>query len=176
MDIIKLLELMKERKSVRAFDSERDIPPLVLIKILEAARLAPSAGNVQTWHFFIVKDEEKKKKIAQSAYNQDFIYQAQVVVVVAIDKERALSIYGKRGIELYSIQDTAASIEHMLLAARAQGVGSCWIGAFNEKDLEQTLCINQKKYRTVAIIPLGFPVEDPPGKGRLSLKEIVTEL
>jgi nitroreductase len=176
MDIKSLLELMRERKSTRNFDSDRHIPHIKEQLILEAARLAPSAGNCQTWHFFIVKDLHKKQQIAKAAFGQDFIVQAPLVIVVAINKKRATNGYGKRGIELYAIQDTAAAIEHMLLAARAQDISSCWIGAFSEEALYDAAGIDSENYRPIAIIPFGYSSDNPPDRGRQSLKQIVTEL
>ncbi|MBN1699071.1 MAG: nitroreductase family protein [Spirochaetales bacterium] len=176
MDIRSLLELMRERKSTRNFEADRHIPHVKEQLILEAARLAPSAGNNQTWHFFIVKDLQKKQKIAEAAFGQHFIVQAPLVVIAAINKKRATNGYGKRGIELYAIQDTAAAIEHMLLAARAQGIGSCWIGAFSEDALYEAVGIEREHYRPVAIIPFGYSLDDPPNRGRHPLKQIVTEL
>jgi nitroreductase len=176
MDIRSLLELMRERKSTRNFEPDRHIPHIKEQFILEAARLAPSAGNCQTWHFFIVKDTQKKQKIAQVAFGQNFIVQAPLVIIVTINKKRATNGYGKRGLELYAIQDTAAAIEHMLLAARAQDIRSCWVGAFSEEALYDAVGIDKKNYRPVAIIPFGYSSDNPPDRGRQSLKQIVTEL
>jgi nitroreductase len=175
MDIQSLLSLMRERKSIRSFDPRREIAPSDVNLILEAARLAPSAGNLQTWYFFLIRDCEKKRMIVDAAYGQSFIAQAPLVVVVAIDKNRAKE-YGDRGLHLYGIQDTAAAIEHILLAARALGIGSCWIGAYSEEKLEQVLHINRKQYRTVAIIPLGYSEEYPRNRGRITISDIITEL
>lgn len=176
MDIQSLLSLMRQRKSIRSFDRQKEIAPSDVKLILEAGRLAPSAGNMQTWHFFLIKDRDKKRMIAEAAFGQSFIAQAPLVIVVAIDKIQAARGYGSRGLHLYGIQDTAAAIEHMLLAARALGIGSCWIGAFSEEELEYVLHIDRKQYRTVAIIPLGHSKEHPRDRGRNSLSDIITEL
>jgi nitroreductase len=176
MDIQALLSLMRERKSIRTYDPGKEISSSDEKLILEAGRLAPSAGNMQTWHFFLVRDNIKKRMIADAAFRQSFITEAPLVIVVAIDKIQATKAYGSRGLHLYGIQDTAAAIEHMLLAARALGIGSCWIGAYNEEELEQVLHIDRKRYRTVAIIPLGYSKERPGNRGRKSLSDIITEL
>lgn len=176
MDIQSLLSLMRQRKSIRSYIPHKEISPSDVKLILEAGRLAPSAGNMQTWHFFLIKDRIKKRLAAQAAYGQSFIAQAPLVIVVAIDKIRAERGYGSRGLHLYGIQDTAAAIEHILLAARALGIGSCWIGAFAEEELKHALGIDRKQYRTVAIIPLGYSQEHPPGRGRESISDIITEL
>jgi nitroreductase len=176
MDIQSLLSLMRQRRSIRSFDPKKEITPSDVTLVLEAGRLAPSAGNVQTWHFFLTRDNGKKRKIAQAAYGQSFIARAPLVIIVAVDKVRAERGYGSRGLHLYGIQDTAAAIEHMLLAARALGIGSCWIGAFSEEELEKALEIDRERYRTIAIIPLGYSDEQPQERGRNSLSDIITEL
>lgn len=176
MDIQLLLSLMRERKSIRSFLQNKPIPEQAIQQILEAGRLAPSAGNIQTWHFFLIRDNIKKRAIAEAAFGQSFIAQAPLVIVAGIDKKLASLGYGSRGLHLYSIQDTAAAIEHMLLAARALGIGSCWIGAFSEDALENALKIDNRQYRTVAIIPLGYSDEPQKKRGRRSVKSIVTEL
>ncbi|MBN2532153.1 MAG: nitroreductase family protein [Spirochaetales bacterium] len=176
MEIESLLLLMQQRKSIRSFNPDKEIASSDVKLILEAGRLAPSAGNMQTWHFFLIKDREKKRMIADAAYGQSFISDAPLVIVVAIDKIRATRGYGNRGLYLYGIQDTAAAIEHILLAARALKIGSCWVGAFNEEKLENVLYIDRDHYRTVAIIPLGYSEEHPRNRGRNSLADIITEL
>ena len=176
MDIKALLSLMRKRKSIRSFMRNKKISSSDVQLILEAGRTAPSAGNMQTWHFFIIRDEHKKKAIVSAAYGQSFIAQAPLVIVTAIDKRQAMRRYGSRGVTLYGIQDTAAANEHILLAARALGIGSCWIGAFSEEELEKALDIDRDQYRTVAIIPIGYSDETPPDRGRMSIDSIVTEL
>ena len=176
MEIAEFINILKKRKSIRRFKFEIEISRDKERALLEAGRLAPSAGNMQTWHFFVVRGKALKQKIAKVAFDQSFITQAPLVVIVAIDKIRARRGYGKRGLELYGIQDTAAAIQNMLLAARVMGIGSCWVGAFSEYDLEHALVIDRKRFRTVAIIPFGYPAEDPPARGRMSLKKVVTYL
>jgi nitroreductase len=176
VNIQALLTLMRKRKSIRTFDPGKTISSSDLNLIFEAGRTAPSAGNMQTWHFFLIRDADKKEAIVRAAYGQSFIATAPLVIVSAIDKVQARRRYGTRGVQLYGIQDTSAAIEHILLAARALGIGSCWIGAFSEEDLEQALGIDRERYRTVAIIPMGYSKEEPGDKGRMSIDTIVTEL
>jgi nitroreductase len=176
MDIQSLLSLMRQRKSIRSYDPGKDISPSELHLILEAGRLAPSARNMQSWHFFVIRDYTMKKMIAEAAYGQSFISDAPVVIVVAMDKVRVKEYYGVRGVTLYGIQETAAAVEHILLAARALGIGSCWVGAYSEEKLESILKIDGRRFRTTAIIPLGYSNETPPERGRDSLADIITEL
>jgi nitroreductase len=176
MKIDEFLTLVKLRKSIRKYDQKKQIPAQAEKLLLEAARLAPSAGNQQTWHFFIVKDDSLKAGIARAAYGQNFIKEAPLVVVVAVDKERAYKGYARRGLDLYSLQDTAAAIENMLLDATALGLGSCWVGAFSEHELELCLEIDSRRYRPVAIIPFGYATEEPAARGRMPLNGVVTYL
>ncbi|NLO89337.1 MAG: nitroreductase family protein [Clostridia bacterium] len=153
-----VFEVIKERKSIRAFKSQ-DIPDTTVTRLLEAASRAPSAGNLQPWKFYVVKIREIKEKLAGAAYNQRFIIQAPVVIVVCALPEESALRYGERGRSLYCIQDTAAAVQNLLLSAWALGIGSCWVGAFDEGAATSALELS-KRERPVAIIPLGYPAEE----------------
>jgi len=153
-----VFEAIKERKSIRAFKSQ-DIPDATVTRLLEAACHAPSAGNLQPWKFYVVKSREIKEKLAEAAFNQRFLTQAPVVIVVCALPEESAVRYGERGKNLYCIQDTAAAVQNLLLSAWALGIGSCWVGAFDEQKTASVLGLS-KKERPVAIIPLGYPADD----------------
>jgi len=165
------LDCIRTRTSVREFSRE-DIPDHFLKELLEAATQAPSAGNTQEWVFIAVREEEQKKHIAEAAFGQEFILHAPVVVVVCADLERIQVAYGERGVSLYAYQDTAAAIQTMLLAAWEKGIGSCWVGAFNETRLKGALVI-PTNIKPVAIIPLGYPADKPAKPERRPLQEII---
>lgn len=164
-------EAVERRCSIREFDVIEDVPQEVVEKILKAAIRAPSAGNVQPWFFFIVRNMEIKKALAKAAWEQQFIIQAPVAIVVCTDLDRALASYGRRGENLYCIQDTAAAVEHILLGATAQGLGSCWVGAFNEDEVTKSLKL-PPRLRPVAIIPIGRAAEPLSHRQRRSLSEV----
>ncbi len=166
-----VFEAIRGRRSVRAFKSER-VSDEELEKILEAGRLAPSAGNVQPSEFIVVREVETKKNLAWAALGQDFITEAPIVIVICADLQKATSTYGKRGETLYCLQDTAAATQNMLLAAYSLGLGACWVGAFKEQAVSQTINI-PKRFRPVAIIPIGYSAEKPLSRSKRSLKEIV---
>jgi len=168
---VDIFEVFKARRSIRSFTKE-DVSEEDLMKILEAARWAPSAGNIQPWEFVVIRRPEIKREIARAALNQTFIEEAPVVIVVCADGNRSGWVYGSRGVNLYCIQDTAAAIENMLLAACALGLGACWVGAFNEERVREILRI-PRGMRPVAIIPLGHPAERPSPPHKRPLKEIV---
>ncbi len=167
---MELDEAISKRRSVRQFLS-REVPDSLLDQLLEAAVLAPSEGNVQAWQFYVVKNEKIKRRLAEAAYGQMFVAEAPVTIVVCIDSE-ATAPYGRRGKELYSIQSTAAAVENMLLKAVSVGLGCCWVGAFNEKEVAEILEV-KTTVRPVIMIPVGYPAENPPPRGRKPLKDLI---
>jgi len=166
-----VFEAIKERRSVRDYTdkkvSEKDVEQLI-----EAARWAPSAGNTQPWEFVIVKDAEMKRKLSDAALNQTFIQKAPVIIVVCADENRSSKRYGKRGEKLYSIQDTAAATENIILAAQELGLATCWVGAFQEKEVAKALKA-PKNVKPVAIITVGYPAGKQAATQRMPVKEIV---
>ncbi|MBS7654575.1 nitroreductase family protein [Candidatus Bathyarchaeota archaeon] len=169
--ILDIFNLFKSRRSIRSFTSE-DITNEDLEKILEAARWAPSAGNIQPWEFIIIRKPETKREIAKAALNQTFIEEAPVVIVVCANEARSSWTYGSRGANLYCIQDTAAAIENILLATCALDLGACWVGAFYEDEVRRILKI-PRGLRPVAIIPMGHPAEKPSPPHKRALREMV---
>lgn len=165
-----VFEAIRGRRSVRAFTGE-NVPEEVVAALLDAARMAPSAGNVQPWELIVVRDRDRKEGLVRAALDQSFIGEAPVVVVVCADLEKASWAYGQRGRTLYCLQDTAAAIENLLLAAHSLGLGACWVGAFDEELTRRTLAI-PARYRPVALVPVGHPAEKPRARSRRSLKEI----
>lgn len=135
------------------------------------ATMAPSAGNTQEWNFIVVKDEEIKKKLAKAALDQDFIAEAPVVIVVCADLEKISLRYGKRGELLYSIQDTALAIQNILLSAHALGLGSCFVGAFDEERVKSILELPDN-LRPLAILPIGYPAEQPEKPRRINFENL----
>jgi nitroreductase len=153
-----LFDAIGGRRSVRQFRPDAPVPEGAVRKILEAGIMAPSAGNVQAWRFIVVRDEALKARLATEAGHQLFIKQAPVAIVVLADLARTEAKYGERGRGTYALQETAAAIENMLLAAHAQGLGSCWIGAFDEAAAARILGLGGG-LRPVAILPIGVPAE-----------------
>ena len=157
-----VFDCMRDNQSIRSFKSE-PVPEPTLSRILEAACWAPSAGNLQPWYFYVVKNDDVKKAIAQACFDQEQVNAAPVIVVVMADPAQANDKYGERGAQLYCLQDTAAAIENMLLAAEGLGIGSCWVGAFDEPKVQQ-LVEAPPRLRAVAIVCLGYSEEanNPP--------------
>jgi nitroreductase len=161
---------IKGRTSVRRFrgDAIRDV---VLDRILEAAIHAPSSGNCQDWEFVVVRKAENRARLAEASLGQDMIKEAPVAVVVCSNL-RKIARYGTRGETLYSIQNTAAATQNMMLAAWNEGIGSCWVGAFDEGKVRQALVLPEH-VRPLAIVPMGYPDGKPEKPARWPLKESV---
>ena len=166
-----VFEAIKRRRSIRAFKNI-DLPEETVEKLIDAARWAPSAGNIQPWEFIIERNSETKRKLSEAALNQTFIEEAPVVIVVCADYKRSGAGYGNRGATLYCIQDTAAAIQNIHLAATALGLGTCWVGAFREELVKKLLKIPDG-IRPVALIPVGYPAEQPSPRPRRPLSEII---
>lgn len=162
---------MKDSHSIRHFKSE-PIPESVLTRILEAACWAPSAGNLQPWYFYVVKNSQLKDKIFEVSFEQEQIRQAPVLIVILSDPARSNERYHERGAQLYCLQDTAAAAQNMLLAAEALDLGACWIGAFEEVKV-QTLLEAPPRLRAVAMLAIGYSDEKSrQTKERLSIAEV----
>ena len=168
---MELSEAIKNRRSIRAFKPQ-DIPAATVEKLIDAARHAPSAGNTQPWEFVIARKTETKKKLARVAFNQAFVEEAPVVIVVCADENRSSMRYGKRGETLYCIQDTAAATQNILLTAYSLGLGACWVGAFNENEAKKALK-TPKGTRPLAMIPVGYPNRTPSERCRRTVNQIV---
>ncbi len=163
-------EAINKRSSVRDFTRE-NIPDDVIERILDAACRAPTAGNLQPWRFFVIRDLDLKKALSAAAYGQDFVAKAPVVIVVCADLDSSAQGYGSRGENLYAIQDTAAAVENMLLAIVAEGYGACWVGAFNERALSDVLRL-PRRIRPLALVPVGKPAYSPRRTGRIPFKKL----
>ncbi|MCD6547004.1 MAG: nitroreductase family protein [Nanoarchaeota archaeon] len=155
---MEFFDVLKNRHSIRSF-KQKEIEEDKLKKIIEAAISAPSAGNLQSYDIVVVKNPFNKERIAQASLNQDFIAEAPVVLIFLANKKRA-SKYGKRGKELYCVQDATIAAAYSQLAAVDLGLSSVWIGAFDEEKIRKI--IKAPDYAIpVAILPIGYPAEEP---------------
>jgi nitroreductase len=158
---------ISQRKSIRAYN-DRKIDEDTLRRVLEAGRIAPSAGNRQDWKFIVVTDGETRKKLAMAARGQMFLIQAPVVIAgCAIAPEYVMMCGQSAG-----IIDVSIAFSFMMLQATELGLGTCWLGAFDEGEVKKILGVPDHA-RVVAMTPLGYPGEMPAGRGRKSLEEIV---
>lgn len=168
--IMETMDAIRGRRCVRAYKA-REIPEEILYNVLEAAQWAPSSGNLQTTRLIVVTDKTKKAIIARAALGQTFIAQAPVVLIVCSETSIVKRNYGERGEKLYSIQNTAAAIQNIMLAAYNQGLATNWVGAFTEANLRKEFEI-PAKVDIHAIIPIGYPAEWPRPPARIPLADI----
>ena len=171
---MEFFEVVENRHSVRSF-KDREIEKEKIQKLLEVANSAPSAGDLQTYQIFLVRDKNTKEKLAQAAYGQDFIAQASINLVFCIDPLRSGRRYGKRGESLYSIQDATISCAFVHLACVDLGLGSVMVGAFDEGEVSLILNI-PPTLRPIIILPIGYPDEKPKKTPRRKLDELVYEV
>ena len=149
-----VLEAIKGRRSIRKFTAQ-PVSRALLEELADAARWAPSAGNIQPWRFVVVTAADVRRALAAAAYGQEFVAQAPAVVTVVAAPPPG-DHYGPRGPELYCLQDTAAATQNLLLAAYARGLGTCWVGAFDEGAVARVLALPPGE-RPVALVPVGYP-------------------
>lgn len=165
-----ILEIIKGRRSVRDF-KKKEIPEKAIDALIEAIRWAPSAGNLQSRKFYFIFNEDIKNRLAAAALHQNFIAEAPLTIVACVDHNIAFR-YGERGVNLYCIEDAAASIENVLLTAYEHGLGSVWVGAFREDEVKEVLKL-PRNLRPIAIIPIGYPARIPKPPPRVSKDEAV---
>lgn len=168
---MEVIEAARHRRSVRRFFT-KDIPEKFLPLLEESLLCAPSAGNLQSRHFHFVFRDDVKRRLAEAAFGQDFLLEAPLDVVCCAD----LNIrrhYGERGLSLYCLQDVAASVQNLMLVATSLGLGTVWVGAFDERKVSGTLKL-PAYLRPVAIVPVGFPAENPSPPQRMKREEAIT--
>jgi len=160
-------EAIQQRHSVRRYQ-DKPVEPEKLEQLLEAARLAPSAGNRQEWRFVVVTDADMRQKLITAANGQSFVGQAPVVIVAcAVDNEHVMPCG-----QLSSPIDVAIALEHIALQAAEEGLGTCWVGAFDEAAVKELLGIPEA-VRVIELMPLGYPATTAGPKSRLDRDEIV---
>ena len=168
-------QTIHQRRSIRKYTSD-PIPDDHIIQMLEAARLAPSAGNYQPWKFVVVRDPKTIQQLARAARKQNFLKKAAAIIVAFADANVYLPPPPREpGLLMippcFEI-DVMIAIEHLILAATALGYGSCWVGAFNETDVKKVLSIPERM-KIVALVSLGVAAENPTPPSRKPLSEIV---
>jgi len=163
-----VFEAIKTRRSIRRYKEDL-IDEETLRKVLEAARLAPSAANRQPWRFIVVTDPIVKRSL-RKAYDKEWFTSAPVIVVACAVPEEA---WVRRDGEEYWKVDVSIAMQNLVLAAWDEGLGTCWIGAFDENEAKQALGV-PPNVRIVAMTPLGYPAETKgPVSNRKPLSEIV---
>ena len=162
-----VFEAIRTRRSIRKY-KDKQVPWDNVITILQAGKYAPSAGNLQNWKFIVVKSDAKRKAITKACLQQEWMEQAPVFIVVVSEPKKAERFYGTRGARLYTLQGCAASIENMLLTAHSLGLGSCWVGAFDEHEIWTILGLPEES-SVQGVVTIGYADEVPqaPPKYRI---------
>lgn len=164
-------DCIRTRRSIRSYQN-KTLEFDKVTKVLEAGSKAPSAGNLQAYRFILVTDRDKIDALPEICSDQYWIAEAQAVIVVCEDIERIEAHYGLRGQRLYAIQDCAAAVQNMLLAAHDLEMGACWIGSF-EEDFVADLFGVPASARVQAIVTLGYPAQEPDPKSEETIDTLV---
>jgi nitroreductase len=164
---MEILETIRKRRSIRTYQ-DKIVEPEKLNRVLEAARLAPSASNRQEWRFVVVQDINTREQLMKAASNQRFVAQAPVVIAACADTDMHVMRCGQL---CYTI-DVAIAIDHMTLQAVEEGLGTCWVGAFDQAEVKRILNIPER-IQIVSMLTLGYPAITPTPSRRKKLEEIV---
>jgi nitroreductase len=140
-----VFEAVKKRHSARAYEST-PVPDEKLDRILEAARLAPSAGSIQPWHFIVVTDRGKREALAKGGRYARFLAESPVTIVGCGDQKASAN---------WHAVDVAIAMQNMVLTATAEGLGTCWVGSFSEERVKSLLKIPER-FRVVALLAIGY--------------------
>ncbi|GAB6138576.1 nitroreductase family protein [Halanaerobaculum tunisiense] len=168
-----IVSTIRDRVSIRDY-SQQMISDEIIQELLESAHFAPSAGNLQPWEFYVVKNKEKIQELVAATNDQEWMADAPVVITVCARPAVSANKYGDRGSGLYVIQDTAAAIENILLTAEEYDLGSCWVGAFDDNRVKDILGIKQQLW-PVALVTIGYPQERvTDATSRRSLDDVTT--
>ena len=166
---MEVYEAIDRRRSVRAYD-HRPVPDEVLMRVLETGRIAPSASNIQPWHFIVVRSPERRKELSDGKWAK-FLTETPVVIVGCGNKEASPE---------WHMVDVTIAMQQMVIAATAEGLGTCWIGSFYEDRIRSTLRIPDK-YKVVAMLAVGYPKERhdpsisvPKFRSRKKMEEVLS--
>lgn len=163
---MELSDTIQQRYSCRAYQ-DKPIDKNTLTQILESARLAPSAKNIQDWRFVVVTDSTTKQQLAKAAAEQMFIADASAIIVACSSSEHVM----RCGHRIGPI-DVAIALEHIALSATSMGLASCWIGAFYPDQVRKVIAIPED-IQIIELMPIGYPADQPRAKKREPLENIV---
>ena len=159
-----LIDIIMSRRSIRKYEP-KEISQNALEKILEAGRSAPSANNGQPWRFIVLSDPEIKEKLSHGQWNT-FIKNSAVTIV-------GCAFEGSEYARKWSTIDTTIAMQNMIIAAWSLGIGSCWVGDFDEAEVRKLLAV-PKDWKIISLLSLGYPDEAPETTSRKQLTEIMS--
>jgi nitroreductase len=168
---MEFVDCINRRRSIRAF-APQQVEADKIQRILEAVNQAPSAGNLQAYEVYVVNREAEKASLAKAASGQDFVASAPLVLAFCTHPKRSQGKYGQRGEQLYAVQDATIACTYAMLAATDLGLGSVWIGAFNEDKVRQVIRAPEDQ-RPLALLPIGYPAEEPDPSSRRAPDDLI---
>jgi nitroreductase len=160
-------EVLRTRRSIRKY-KPAPVEPEKIDRMLEAVRLAPSAKNIQPWHFIVVKDEMTRRSLGE-AYPREWFWEAPVIICVCGEPAKA---WVRRDGKNYLDVDAAIAFEHLILAAAAEGLATCWIGAFDAAAVKRVLGLPEG-IEPIAMTPLGYADTEPRPLERRTIADFV---
>ncbi|MAG91378.1 hypothetical protein CMO83_01755 [Candidatus Woesearchaeota archaeon] len=163
-----VFDCIRTRRSIRKY-KDKPVPWDNIVEIMQAGKYAPFAGNIMNCKFIVVKDEAKRRSIAECCAQQYWMQDAPVHIVVVGEPQKADRYYGTRGVRLYTIQGIAAAVENMLLTAHSLGLGACWVGAFDEDEIRRN-CNLPEDVNVQAIVTIGYADEYPEMPPKLRIE------
>ncbi len=169
---MELDDVLAKRRSIRKYMNipvEKD----KWTAVIESAQFSASCGNLQDWKIIIVRKAENRKKLAQICHNQMWMAQAGIQIIVCADMTKAKYYYGKRGVELFAVQDCAVLMQNMILKATDLGLSTCWVGSFDDMRLRNFFSI-PPSFAPQAVLVLGYGDEDVPAPPRSELVDITS--
>lgn len=171
MDFFKIIN---ERKSMRKF-ADQAVEDGKIMQILESANRAPSAGNLQAYEIFVVRKLEHRQALVQAALDQGFLAEAPIVLIFCANPKRSEVKYEQRGASLYCIQDATIACAYSQLAAKALGLDTVWVGAFDEKAVSEIAHL-PPDLRPIIMLPIGYAGRVPSPRPRRELTDLVHEV
>ncbi|MDG4594966.1 MAG: nitroreductase family protein [Candidatus Contendobacter sp.] len=166
-------ETVRHRHSIRKYQPDMLVETEKLHAILEMACAAPSAGDLQSYRILVVRDLAERQALVHAAHHQTFIAEAPVCLAFCADPARSATAFGERGASLYAVQDATIAAAYAQLAIVAAGMGSTWVGYFDEDRVRAVLGL-EPGLIPIALMSLGYPAELPAPSSRRRLSEVVT--
>ncbi|MBI4438437.1 nitroreductase family protein [Candidatus Woesearchaeota archaeon] len=153
-----VLEAIRLRRSIRRY-SDLPVEWDKIGTVVDAGRVAPSAGNIQSWRFIVVESHPKRKALAEACLRQYWMEEAPVHILIVMLLKKVREFYGKRA-DFYAVQESAMAAQNMLLAAQVVGLGSCFVSAFDDEKVSEIFSL-PADVRPMGIVTLGYPNESP---------------
>jgi nitroreductase len=170
---MEFFKTVEDRRSMRKY-AGTPVEEEKLQKIFETANKAPSGGNLQGYEIYVVRNLKQRQALVKAAWDQEFLSEAPVVLIFCSNPDRSSVKYGDRGASLYSIQDATIACAYSQLAAKALGLDSVWVGAFDEKAVSEILHL-PANLRPIIILPIGYAGKVPSVRPRREIRDLVHE-